>query len=73
MVVGIVMSFLQLTQFYIANWTAAPSAGLSNYRFAVDFNAPIGAALLHSFLVTVVYTVLSVGAVLAVRHGGGGR
>jgi multiple sugar transport system permease protein len=59
MVVGIVMSFLQLTQFYLRNWSSAPSAGLSNYRFAVDFNAPIGAALLHSFLVTVVYTVIS--------------
>jgi multiple sugar transport system permease protein len=61
MVFGVIMSFKQLTEFYIRNWTAAPSAGLNNYRFATDFNGAIGRALLHSFVITCVYTVLVVG------------
>ncbi|MEV1043996.1 sugar ABC transporter permease [Streptomyces sp. NPDC049916] len=61
MVIGIVMSFRQLTQFFINNWGAAPWSGLDNYRIAVDFDAPIGEALLHSFLVTCVFTFFSVG------------
>ena len=36
----------------------APWAGLDNYRVAVDFNGPVGGALLHSFSVTFVFTVL---------------
>jgi multiple sugar transport system permease protein len=60
-VVGIFISFKALTQLYLANWRNAPSAGLSNYRLAVDFNAPIGQALLHSFVVTCTFTVFSVG------------
>ncbi len=61
MVVGIVMSFKQLTQFFIRNWSEAPWAGLGNYRMAVDFNAPVGQSLLHSFWVTCSFTVLVVG------------
>jgi multiple sugar transport system permease protein len=61
MVVGIVMSFKGLTQFFIRNWSSAPWTGLGNYRVAVDFHAAIGQALLHSFLVTCGFTVLSVG------------
>jgi multiple sugar transport system permease protein len=61
MVVGIWVSFRQLTQFFIRNWGQAPSAGLSNYKVAIDFDAPIGQALLHSFFVTCAFTVLSVG------------
>ncbi|MFD3969870.1 carbohydrate ABC transporter permease [Streptomyces cyaneofuscatus] len=61
MVIGIVMSFRQLTQFFINNWGAAPWTGLDNYRIAVDFDAPIGEALLHSFFVTCVFTFFSVG------------
>ncbi len=61
MVVGIWMSFVELTQFYIANWSQAPFAGLANYRVALDFSGPIGSSLLHSFLVTAAYTVLVVG------------
>lgn len=61
MVIGIVMSFRQLTQFFINNWGAAPWIGLDNYRIAVDFDAPIGEALLHSFFVTCVFTFFSVG------------
>ncbi|MGA5795250.1 carbohydrate ABC transporter permease [Streptomyces cellulosae] len=61
MVIGIVMSFKELTQFYIRDWSTAPWAGLDNYTVSVDFDAPVGKALLHSFLVTVAFTVLSVG------------
>ncbi|MFD9286761.1 carbohydrate ABC transporter permease [Streptomyces sp. NPDC060030] len=61
MIVGIVMSFRQLTQFFISNWGAAPWTGLENYRIAVDFDAPIGEALLHSFFVTCVFTFSAVG------------
>jgi multiple sugar transport system permease protein len=61
MVVGIGISFKELTQFYIRNWQHAPWAGLRNYRLIVAFDAPIGRALLHSFLVTCAFTVLAVG------------
>ncbi|MFE9857197.1 carbohydrate ABC transporter permease [Streptomyces sp. NPDC005780] len=61
MIIGIVMSFRRLTQFFIGNWGAAPWTGLDNYRIAVDFNAPIGEALLHSFFVTCVFTFFAVG------------
>lgn len=61
MVIGIFMSFKELTQFYIRDWTTAPWNGVDNYRMSVDFNAPVGEALLHSFLVTVAFTLLSVG------------
>ncbi|MET7382344.1 sugar ABC transporter permease [Streptomyces sp. NPDC005526] len=61
MVIGIVMSFKELTQFYIRDWGSAPWSGLGNYRVSVDFHAPVGQALLHSFLVTVGFTLLSVG------------
>ena len=52
MLVGIWMSFVELTQFYIRNWTAAPLAGFDNYKIALDFNSPIGRDLLHSFTIT---------------------
>jgi multiple sugar transport system permease protein len=61
MVVGVLISFKQLTQFYIRNWQHAPWAGLGNYRLIVDFNAPVGHALLHSFVITCAFTVLAVG------------
>ncbi len=61
MLVGVWMSFVQLTQFYIANWSAAPYAGLSGYKLALDFNGPLGSSLLHSFEITLIYTVLVVG------------
>jgi multiple sugar transport system permease protein len=61
MILGIVMSFRGITQFFIRNWTQAPWAGLHNFRIALDFNAPIGQALLHSFFVTCAFTALSVG------------
>ncbi|MFD5773844.1 carbohydrate ABC transporter permease [Streptomyces sp. PDY-4] len=61
MVIGAVMSLKELTQFYIRDWGAAPWAGLDNYVVSVDFDAPVGKALLHSFLVTIAFTLLSVG------------
>ena len=70
MAVGVVMSFKELTQYYIRNWGAAPWAGLDNFRIAVDLNAPVGEALLHSFLITCAFTVLAVGLVLAARRDG---
>ncbi|MEU3840388.1 sugar ABC transporter permease [Streptomyces sp. NPDC028635] len=60
MVIGVVMSFKELTQFFIRDWGSAPWAGLDNYTVSVDFDAPVGEALLHSFLVTVAFTLLSV-------------
>ncbi|UKY54250.1 carbohydrate ABC transporter permease [Streptomyces inhibens] len=61
MVIGIVMSFKELTQLTIGNWDAAPWKALGNYRVTVDLDAPVGAALLHSFLVTCAFSVLAVG------------
>ncbi|WP_151769766.1 carbohydrate ABC transporter permease [Streptomyces abyssomicinicus] len=61
MVYGLLMSFKELTQFYIRDWTTAPWRGLENFRVAVDVDTPVGAALLHSFWVTCLFTVLSVG------------
>jgi len=61
MLVGIWMSFIKLTQFFIANWSEAPAAGLGNYKIAVDFSTPIGRALLHSFTVSCLYTLIVVG------------
>ncbi len=67
MAVGIWMSFIKLTQFFIANWAAAPWAGLNNYRLAVDFNQAQGASLLNSFAITCGYTII----VLAISWGFG--
>jgi multiple sugar transport system permease protein len=58
MLVGIAISFLKLTQFYIANWRSAPSAGFANYRYALDLHAAAGRQLLHSFVVTLLFTAL---------------
>jgi multiple sugar transport system permease protein len=56
MIVGVVMSFKELTEFYIRNWTNAPAAGLGNYRIVVNFSGAIGHELLDSFFTTCVYT-----------------
>ena len=58
MIVGVAISFLKLTQLYLRNWQAAPFAHLDNYRLALDISGPAGKALLHSFAVTIAYTVL---------------
>ncbi|MET9701291.1 sugar ABC transporter permease [Streptomyces sp. NPDC006529] len=60
MVMGILMSFRQLTQFFIRDWSRAPWTGFDNYSLAVDVNAPVGEALLRSFLTTCAFTLLSV-------------
>jgi multiple sugar transport system permease protein len=61
MLVGIWMSFIKLTQFFIANWSQAPAAGLGNYKIAADFSTPLGASLLHSFTISCLYTLIVVG------------
>jgi multiple sugar transport system permease protein len=61
MIFGILISFKQLTLFFIRNWQGAPWAGFSNYHIALDFHAAVGSALLHSFVVTCTFTVLAVG------------
>src|SRR3954453_22499036 len=60
MIVGIGIRFLKLTQFYIRTWSAATRAGFSNYALALDFSSSTGKALLHSFYVTCLYTLLVV-------------
>jgi multiple sugar transport system permease protein len=60
MLVGIWISFKQLTIFFIRNWSAAPDAGLTNYRFALNFNNAVGQQLLHSFTVTLFFALLVV-------------
>src|SRR5690348_13220796 len=55
MAVGVWMSTRGLTQFFIRNWSSAPSKGLGNYRVAVDLNTPVGRDLLHSLWVTALY------------------
>ncbi|MGW7313500.1 carbohydrate ABC transporter permease [Streptomyces sp. NPDC054854] len=61
MLIGIVVSFKELTQFYLRDWSNAPWAGLDNYSLTVDFDAPVGEALLSSFLTTCLFTFFSVG------------
>ena len=61
MAVGAWMSLLELTQFHIRDWSTAPFVGLDNYRVVLDVDSAAGAELLHSFWVTVVYTIISVG------------
>jgi multiple sugar transport system permease protein len=65
MLVGVGISFLKLTQFYLRHWKAAPFAGGDNYKIAVDVHKAAGKALLHSFEVTLAFTLL----VLAVSWG----
>jgi multiple sugar transport system permease protein len=62
MIVGIWMSFVELTQFYISNWSSAPWAGFDNYKIALDVHSPIGRDLLHSFTITMLYTAIVVAA-----------
>ncbi len=62
LVTGVGISFLGLNQFFVRNWTAAPFEGLGNYQVAVDVGGPIGEELLHSFLITLAFTVLVVGS-----------
>lgn len=61
MIVGVWMSFIQLTQFYITNWLEAPFVGFNNFRIALDFANPLGQQLAQSFGITLVFTILTVG------------
>jgi len=54
------MSGLQLTQFHLATWWAAPWVGLANYRVVFDVHQPVGSSLFQSFLVTLAYTLIVV-------------
>jgi multiple sugar transport system permease protein len=58
MIAGIGISLLKLTQLYLRNWKQAPFAGLDNYRLVLNFNNAAGKDLLHSFTVTLTYTIL---------------
>ena len=60
MLVGIWMSFVKLTKFFISNWSSAPGAGFGNYKVALDFNNAVGQGLLKSFGVTVVFSLVTV-------------
>lgn len=61
MIAGVTVSFFELTQFYVRNWASAPFAGLNNFRSGLDIGGPIGGALLQSFAVTALYTVVVIG------------
>jgi multiple sugar transport system permease protein len=58
MLAGVGISFLRLTEFYLSNWRAAPFAGTSNYAAALDISGVAGQALLHSFVITIAYTLI---------------
>ncbi|HEY0247553.1 MAG TPA: sugar ABC transporter permease [Gryllotalpicola sp.] len=58
MITGIWISFIKLTQIYLSNWSAAPFAGLGNYRFELSAATSAGPTLLRSFLVTCAFTVI---------------
>lgn len=61
MLTGIWMSFKQLTKFFIANWSAAPDAGLNNYRKVLDMSSTVGTGFRNSLLITCAFTILVVG------------
>lgn len=58
---GVVSSFLRLDQFTVARWTKAPSAGLANYRVALDPGRPLGSDLYAALGRTAAFAVLAVG------------
>ncbi|WP_256107115.1 carbohydrate ABC transporter permease [Streptomyces sp. ODS05-4] len=60
-VIGVAMSFKELTQFYLRDWGAAPWRGLDNFRLVVDLDGSAGQALLKSFVTTCLFTAASVG------------
>ncbi|HEY4460357.1 MAG TPA: sugar ABC transporter permease [Pseudonocardiaceae bacterium] len=60
MVTGVVISFLKLNAFYLRHWWQAPFAGFDNYGVSVNFNSAIGAGLLRSVGVTILFAVVVV-------------
>lgn len=61
MIVGIWMSFIRLTQFFITNWLNAPVIGFGNYQVALDFSGPLGRELVTSFGQTLLFTLVVIG------------
>lgn len=61
MLVGIWMSFIQLTQFYVTNWAEAPFIGFGNFAVALDLDNTLSQQLFQSFGVTLGFTLLVVG------------
>jgi multiple sugar transport system permease protein len=62
MVAGLLMSFLKLTQYQLSQWWDAPGAGTGNYQVVLDIDQPVGSSLLSSFLITLMFTVIVLGA-----------
>lgn len=62
MLAGLLMSFLELTQYQLSRWWEAPFDGVGNYRMVVDVDQPVGASLLNSFLVTLAFTAVVLAA-----------
>lgn len=62
LLVGVVISVKRLTPRELNDWTAAPYAGLDNYRAWWDADAVLGGEVLASAGRTALYTVLVVGA-----------
>ncbi|WP_163509819.1 carbohydrate ABC transporter permease [Fodinicola acaciae] len=60
MLTGVAISFLKLNAFYLRHWLQAPFAGFDNYAFSVNFNSAIGAGLLRSVGVTILFSVVVV-------------
>lgn len=62
MLTGLGISFLQLTRYYIRDWSRAPFVGLENYTIALNPSTPIGIGFIQSFAVSCAYTVVVVGS-----------
>lgn len=60
MAIGVWMSFVKLTRFFIANWQDAPFVGLGNYKITMDLNGAVGKELARSFAVTCAFTLVVV-------------
>lgn len=66
MLLGIWISFVQLTQLTIRRWTSAPFVGLDNYRNGLNPDGPIGSDLWSSLFRTGAFTVLTVAGAWAI-------
>lgn len=61
MILGVWISFVQLTQLTLRRWTSAPFVGFENYVNGLDPSGTIGQTLFASLLRTALFTVLVVG------------
>lgn len=66
MMLGVWISFVQLTQLTLRRWTSAPFVGLDNYMNGLNPSGSIGQALFSSLFRTILFTVLVVGAAWAI-------